>query len=659
MTIRKVAPYGSWASPITVDLLLKGTARMRNQMVRWDGDDLYWSELRPSEAGRIVVCRCSPDGAITDVTPAGFNARTRVHEYGGGHFAVSGGTVWFINFADQRLYRQDRGGTPQPITQGVDVRHADMAVDDRRARLYAVREDHATAGQEPVNSIVSIDWNGEGDAITIAVGNDFYSSPKLSSDGGRLAWTTWNHPNMPWDGTELWVSELDREGRVISSRKMAGGESESILQPEWSPSGELYFISDRSDSWNLYREWGDGDEPVCSRAAEFGAPQWYFGMRFYAFASPDEIVCLYSERGGTRLGRIDLKGGGLQPVELLYTGLNSLQTNGRKAAMFAASPALAERVLTIDLETGAQEVVKVSNPAHIDPGYLSLPQSIEFPTEGGLTAHAAYYPPKSRDSGGPPDEKPPLVVRCHGGPTGSAGPGYTFEYQYWTSRGFAVVDVDYGGSAGYGRAYRMRLNGNWGVVDVDDCINAARFLVAQGLADKNRVWITGGSAGGFTALLSLTKRDFYNSGASHYGIGDLELFVKETHKFESHYMETLVGQYPERADVYRDRSAIRFADNLNCPVILFQGLEDKIVPPSQAEEFVAVCRKKKLPYAYVAFEGEQHGFRQEKNIRRSIEAELYFVSRIFGFAIADSIEPVEIENFEGRAPGPLAYRFDR
>jgi dipeptidyl aminopeptidase/acylaminoacyl peptidase len=659
VTTRKVAPYGSWASPITVDLLLKGTARMRNQMVRWDGDDLYWSELRPSEAGRIVVCRRSPDGAITDVTPAGFNARTRVHEYGGGHFAVSGGTVWFINFADQRLYRQDRGGTPQPITQGVDVRHADMAVDDRRARLYAVREDHATAGQEPVNSIVSIDWNGEGDAITIAAGNDFYSSPKLSSDGGRLAWTTWNHPNMPWDGTELWVSELDREGRVISSRKMAGGESESILQPEWSPSGELYFISDRSDSWNLYREWGDGDEPVCSRAAEFGAPQWYFGMRFYAFAGPDEIVCLYSERGGTRLGRIDLKGGGLQPVELLYTGLNSLQTNGRKAAMFAASPALAERVLTIDLETGAQEVVKVSNPAHIDPGYLSLPQSIEFPTEGGLTAHAAYYPPKSRDSGGPPDEKPPLVVRCHGGPTGSAGPGYTFEYQYWTSRGFAVVDVDYGGSAGYGRAYRMRLNGNWGVVDVDDCINAARFLVAQGLADKNRVWITGGSAGGFTALLSLTKRDFYNSGASHYGIGDLELFVKETHKFESHYMETLVGQYPERADVYRDRSAIRFADNLNCPVILFQGLEDKIVPPSQAEEFVAVCRKKRLPYAYVAFEGEQHGFRQEKNIRRSIEAELYFVSRIFGFAIADSIEPVEIENFEGRAPGPLAYRFDR
>ena len=657
MTARKSVPYGSWASPITFDLLLKGTARMRNQMVRWDGEDLYWSELRPSEAGRIVVCRRSENGAITDVTPAGFNARTRVHEYGGGHFVVSGGTVWFTNFADQRLYRQDREGTPHPITQAADVRHADMAVDNRRGRLYAVREDHTTGAREPVNSIVSIDWNGEGDAITIASGNDFYSSPKLSSDGGRVAWITWNHPNMPWDGTELWVGELDRDGRVASSRKVAGGESESILQPEWSPSGELYFVSDRSDWWNLYRAWGDGDEPVCPRAAEFGAPQWYFGMRFYAFAGPDEIVCLYSERGGTRLGRIDLKAGTLHAVELLYTGLNSLQTNRRKAALFAGSSALAERVLTIDLETGAQEVVKVSNPAHIDPGYLSLPHSIEFPTEGGRTAHAAYYPPKSRVSEGPADEKPPLMVRCHGGPTGSAGPGYPFEYQYWTSRGFGVVDVDYGGSTGYGRAYRMRLNGNWGVVDVDDCINAARFLVAQGLADKNRVWITGGSAGGFTALLSLTRRDFYNAGASHYGIGDLELFVKETHKFESRYMDRLVGPYPERADVYMDRSAVRFADNLRCPVILFQGLEDKIVPPSQAEEFVAVCKKKKLPYAYVAFEGEQHGFRQEKNIRRSIEGELYFVSQIFGFAIADPVEPVKIENFP--TTSPLAYRFDR
>jgi dipeptidyl aminopeptidase/acylaminoacyl peptidase len=642
---RNVAPYGSWASPITIDLLLKGAVQMRNQMVRWDGDDLYWSELRPDEAGQIVVCRRTASGEIADVTPPGFNARSRVHEYGGGHFAVEGGTVWFTNFADQRLYRQDGDEAPRPITAAADVRHADMVVDSGRGRLYAVREDHTTGASEPVNSIMSLDCEGADDAFTVAAGNDFYSSPKLSADGKRIAWTTWNHPNMPWDGSELWVGELDRTGHVMSSRKIAGGASESVLQPEWSPDGELYFISDRSDWWNLYRARGEGDEPICPRAAEFGAPQWVFGMRFYAFTGPNEIVCLYSEPGGTKLGRIDLNAGAMRQVELLYSGLSNVQTNGDKVAVFAASSTLAERVLTIDLESGAQEVVKVSNPAHLDSGNMSIPKAIEFPTEGGLTAHAFFYPPKNQGFEGPPDEKPPLMVRCHGGPTGSGGPTYTFEYQYWTSRGFAVVDVNYGGSSGYGRAYRTRLNGNWGVVDVDDCINAARHLVEQGVADGNRVSITGGSAGGFTVLLSLTKRDFYDAGASHFGIGDLELFIKETHKFEAHYCDTLVGPYPERADLYRDRSAVHFADNLKRPVILFQGLEDKIVPPSQAEEFVAVCKKKRLPHAYVAFEGEQHGFRKKENIRRSIEGEMFFLSRIFGFSTADEIEPVKIENF--------------
>ncbi len=630
---------------MTVDLLLKGTVQMRNQMLRWDGEDLYWSELRPDEAGRIVVCRRSKDGAISDVTPPGFNARTRVHEYGGGHFAVGDGTVWFSNYKDQRLYRHDAGANPRPITPAVDVRHADMVVDAHRGRLYAVREDHTARGHEPVNSIVSLDGNGETDAITVASGNDFYSSPKLSPDGSRVAWTTWNHPNMPWDGSELWTAELNRAGRVTSTSKVAGTTSESVLQPEWSPAGELYFLSDRSGWWNLYRSSGEGDEPLCPRSAEFGAPQWVFGMRFYAFAGPREIVCLYYEPGGTKLGRIDLDAGTMQPVELLYTSLNNVQASGRRAACFAGSATLAERVLTIDLDTGAQEVVRVSNAAHVDPGNLTIPKAIEFPTEGDLTAHAVYYPPKNKDFEASAGEKPPLVVHCHGGPTGSAGQTYAFEYQYWTSRGIGVVDVNYGGSAGYGRAYRTRLNGNWGVVDVDDCINAARYLVQQGLVDGERVSITGGSAGGYTALLSLTKRDFYNAGASHFGIGDLVLFIKETHKFEAHYTDTLVGPYPERADLYRDRSAVHFADNLKVPVILFQGLEDKVVPPSQAEEFVAVCQKKKLPYAYVPFEGEQHGFRQEKNIRRSIEGEMYFLSRIFGFEVADKIEPVKIVNF--------------
>lgn len=650
MTEPKVAPYGSWASPITPDLLLKGTVHMRNQMIRWDGEDLYWSELRPSEGGRIVVCHRGPDGSIADVTPAGFNARSRVHEYGGGHYAVKDGVVYFTNFKDQRLYRQEAGGAPRPITPDADIRHADMEVDAGRGRLLAVREDHTTGAQEAVNSIVSLDLHGERDAITIAGGNDFYSSPRLSPDGTRVSWLTWNHPNMPWDGTELWIGELDPAGKVTASRMVSGGRDESILAPEWAPGGNLYFVSDRNDWWNIYRARGEGDEPVCRRAAEFAAPPWSFGQRWYTFSAADELVCIYTEPSGAKLGRLDLSTGDLKPIELLYTGLHSLQVSGRRAAMFAGSATHADRVLLVDLETLAQEVVRVSNPAHIEPRYFSIARPVVFDTENGLTAHATYYPPRNDDYVAPPGEKPPLVVHCHGGPTAAAGQTYPFEYQYWTSRGIAVVDVNYGGSTGFGRAYRQRLNGQWGVVDVDDCINAARHLVAQGLVDRDRISITGGSAGGYTTLLSLTKRDFYNAGASHFGIGELELFVRETHKFESHYCDTLIGPYPERADLYRDRSAIHFADRMRCPVILFQGLEDKIVPPDQAEIFVEMCKAKKLPYAYVAFEGEQHGFRQDKNIRRSFEGELYFLSQIFGFDTADRIEPVKIENFKPR-PG--------
>ncbi len=639
------APYGSWASPVTPDVLLKGVVHMRNQMLRWDGDDLYWSELRPYEGGRIVVCRRKPDGTIADVTPPGFNARSRVHEYGGGHYAVKRGTVYFTNYRDQRLYRQDAGGTPRAISPEGDIRHADMVVDETRGLVIAVREDHTTGAPEAVNSLVAIDAEGRRDAITLASGNDFYSSPKLSHDGTRLAWQTWNHPHMPWDESEIWVGELDRDGHVVSSRKVAGGADESVLQPEWSPTGELYFVSDRNDWWNIYRARGEGDEPVYHREAEFGAPQWVFGQRFYDFASSDEMVCVFHDATGTKLGVIDLDTGQMHHIELLYTSLSSVQASGRKVALYAGSSTLPERVLVIDLDTLAQDIVKVSNATKLDPGFFSVPKPIEFPTEGGLTAHAVYYPPRNHDFEAPAGSKPPLIVHCHGGPTGSAGPTYPFQWQYWTSRGLAFVDVDYGGSSGYGRAYRQRLNGQWGVVDVDDCINAARYLVEQGLADPERVSITGGSAGGYTVLLSLSKRDFYNAGASHFGIGDLVLFIQETHKFESHYCDTLVGRYPEQADVYRDRSAINFANDLGCPVILFQGLEDKIVPPSQAETFVEVCRAKGLPYAYVPFEGEQHGFRQEKNIRRAIEGELYFLSRVFGFEPSDAIEPVEIENF--------------
>ncbi len=641
--MKKIAPFGSWSSPISIDLLLKG--EMRLSASRWDGADLYWIEGRPDEEGRQVIVRRSADGAIADVTERGFNARTRVHEYGGGDYAVSGGTVWFTNFDDQRVYRQDPGEAPRPISPEGDVRHADLTVDAPHQRILAVREDHSRAGEEPVNTLVALNVNGEREVIVLASGNDFYSSPRLSPDGRRLAWLTWNHPNMPWDGTELWVGELDADGAMSSARKVAGGPSESICQPEWGPKGELYFISDRTGWWNLYCARGHRDEALCRADEEFGGPQWVFGRSHYQVLDENEILCVHSPSNVYKLSRLDLRTGVLSPVKLLYSYLDGVRVSGRKAVMFAASPTLSLRVLTVDLDTGGEEVVRATVTTHIDPNHFSIPKPIEFATEGGVTGHALYYPPRNADFDGPTGAKPPLVVHSHGGPTSAALPVYNLEYQYWTSRGFALVDVNYRGSTGYGREYRDMLRGEWGVADVDDCINAAQHLVDQGLADAEHVAITGGSAGGFTTLLALTKKDFFRSGASHFGVGDLESFRKQTHKFESRYLETLVGPYPERADLYRERSAVNFADHLSCPIILFQGLEDRVVPPDQSEEFVAACKAKKLPYAYIAFEGEQHGFRRAPNIRRSIDAEFYFYSRIFGFEPADAIEPVTIENF--------------
>ena len=647
-----IAPYGSWKSPITADLIVADSVGLGEVAI--DGDDVYWTEMRPSEGGRYVLVRRTPDEQVSDVTPPPFNARTTVHEYGGGAFAVADGVVYFSNFADQRLYRQDPDGQPRPLTPQVDLRYADGDVDHRRGRMVCIREDHTARGGEAVNTPVTLDLDTGGPGEVIVSGNDFYAFPRLSPDGSRLAWITWNHPHMPWDGAELWVADVNGDGSLSHQKRVPGAADDAITQPVWSPEGVLYFISDRTGWWNIYR-WREGRgcsglaeavEPLCALEAEFGVPQWGLGASTYGFASERRIICAYNTQGAWQFAELDTETGDLKTVPTPFTEIarGGLKVAPDRVVFSAGSPTMAIAVVHHDLESGQTGTLRSSRDVAVDGGYLSTPEAIEFPTEDGLTAHAFFYPPMNKDHAGPSDERPPLLVMSHGGPTGATSSTLSLSVQFWTSRGIAVVDVNYGGSTGYGTAYRRRLNGRWGIVDVDDCVNAARYLKRRGSVDGERLMIRGGSAGGFTTLVALTMRDVFKAGASYYGLSELEVFATDTHKFESRYLDTMIGPYPERKDLYYERSAINHTDGLSCPLIMFQGLEDKIVPPNQAELMLDALRTKGLPVAYVPFEGEQHGFRKSENIKRSLEAELYFYSRVFGFELADAIEPVDIEN---------------
>ncbi len=643
----RIRPYGSWKSPITSDLIVSGSIGLNQPLL--DDGDTYWIEMRPTESGRSVIVKCDSAGVISDITPPPFNARTRAHEYGGGDYAVHQGNVYFSNFADQRLYVKRTGDEPIPITPDVsasELRYADAIVDPFRQRLICVREDHTAEGREAVNSLVSLDLRKNLDSgQVLASGSDFYSGPRLSPDGSRLAWLTWNHPNMPWDGTELWTAKIGDDGLLQQAEQVAGGLNESVFQPEWSPDGTLYFVSDRTGWWNLYRVDDAGDiETVHEREAEFGMPQWGFGMSTYAFESADRVVCNYIENGISHLASIDTRTKQLTPLETPYTDIRYVRAKFGEVIMRAASPTEAAAIVKLDLKTGSLEVLRRSHNLEIEPGYFSVPQPIEFPTEDGLTAHAFFYPPANRDFRAPEGELPPLLVQSHGGPTAAATTASSLSIQYWTSRGIAVLDVNYGGSTGFGRDYRERLKGNWGIVDVDDCANGAGYLVQQGQVDGDRLMITGGSAGGYTTLCALTFRRTFNAGASHYGVSDAEALAKETHKFESRYLDGLMGPYPAKREIYYERSPINFTERLSCPAIFFQGLEDKVVPPNQAEMMVDALRAKGIPVAYIPFEGEQHGFRQAKNIKRALDGELYFYSRVFGFELAEPVEPVAIEN---------------
>ncbi len=638
--------YGTWHSPISAGLIASDAVGLGEP--RLDDHDCYWLEQRPTEGGRNVLVRRGVDGINRAVTPAGFNVRTRVHEYGGGAYAVAAGNVFFANCADQRVYRQSRDGDVRPLTPAVALRYADFAVDATRQRLIAVREDHRDFDAEPINTLVSLDWrtalaNADGGRVLVG-GDDFYSSPRLSPDGSQLAWLSWNHPDMPWDSTTLWLARIADDGGLHEHVRIAGGPAESVCQPEWSPDGVLHYISDRSGWWNLYRWQRGAGHALCEYAADFAMPHWVFAQSSYAFLGVDTLLCTYTENGSWRLARLTIASGVLTPLTTAYSEFHGLRAHAASVVCGVGAPPRGPARARLGPAPGTTDVLRRASHDTPAPDILSMPQAITYPSANGRTAQALYYPPRNSACLAPPDGRPPLIVRGHGGPTSMASTALNLGIQYWTSRGFAVLDVNYTGSSGFGRAYRDALNGQWGVADVEDCVYGARHLVAQGLADATRLAIRGGSAGGYTALCALTFHAVFQAGASLYGVSDLEALARDTHKFESRYLDRLVGPYPAQRALYRARSPIDHVEQLNAPVIFLQGSEDKVVPPDQARRLVDALRDKGLPVAYLLFEGEGHGFRQAANITHALEAELYFYGKVFGFTPADPLPPVVIDN---------------
>ncbi|KAI8473651.1 MAG: Alpha/Beta hydrolase protein [Monoraphidium minutum] len=677
----KQAPLGDWASPISSELITSRTLGLASPTVLADGT-VTWAELRPSEGGRNVIVARPPGGAAADVSPApdsGVNVRTRVHEYGGGeHLVLPDGRLVFTNFSDQRVYVQPlAGGAPPALltAEGSGQRFADYCWDSTRNRLLAVCEDHSDSSKEAVNFLAAVDL-ASGAVARLAGGRDFYAAPRLSRDGGRVAWVQWDHPAMPWDATQLVVADVLLDGTLGEHRVVAGGAAEAPQQPQWAEDGSLYFVTDKEEWWNLYRMAPSGEvTPVLPMAAEFGSPPWTLGLRTYAplpTSDPSRPMLLagYSDpkAAGANLGVVDVAASRLHPLDCGLTAtrggyqISVSEVGGDLAvAVAAGSPTRANAVMMLKAKgveglmaskPGDWEVVKASTDMELDAGYLSSPTAVEFPTTGGRTAYMNFYPPNNKDFELPPGQLPALLVKIHGGPTSSASTLLNFSYQFWTSRGYAIADVNYGGSTGFGRTYRERLKGNWGIVDVDDCCNAARHLAAQGLVDEKRLCIDGGSAGGYTTLACLAFRDVFSAGASHYGVADAELLAAHTHKFESRYLDGLMGPYPAAKAVYVERSPIHAAANIKAPVALFQGDEDKVVPPEQAEVMHRALLGNGLPTALVMYKGEQHGFRSAAAIRSALEGEWYFYGKVLGFnaAYSPDLQPITIDNL----PAPAA-----
>jgi len=639
----RVAPYGTWTSPIAATELTRSAVRIGD--LRTSAGRVYWWESRPQRGGRYVLVTPDGRGGVRELTPDGFNVRTRVHEYGGSPYTVVGDTVYFSHWSDQRLYVHVPGSAPKALTpQG--YRYADCVVDPGGARLYCVREDHTQPG-EAQNALVAVPVGGGSAGQVLYSGSDFVAYPRVSPDGTRLAWISWNHPNMPWDTTTLHVADLSPEG-LRNVRTVAGGEDESVLEPNWDADGTLYFVSDRSDWWNLYRWKGDAAQPVAPMQAEFAAPLWSLGQANYALTGRGQAVVRYSENAIDRLAVLDLASGRLRALDLPYTTLDSVQLlSSQTAYAIGASGTMGEAVIAVDLASGQHQIVHAPDDMKLPAALVSIGEPIEFPTAHGRTAHAFFYAPRNPAFEAPAGQKPPLLVKVHGGPTGHAQAMLDVGLQYWTSRGFAVVDVNYGGSSGYGRKYRERLNGQWGITDVEDVVAVVCYLAQSGRIDPQRAAIRGGSAGGYTTLAALAFENVFKAGANYYGVSDLEMLARETHKFESRYLDRLVAPLPQGKAVYVARSPLHHLDGFNEPLITFQGKEDRVVPPSQSRAIVDALRAKGVPVAYLEFDGEQHGFRKAENIVRATEAELAFYGRVFGFTPAGNLPEVHIDNLPG------------
>lgn len=644
----RTAPYGTWRSPISAELVSAAGVALSTPWLE-DGS-VYWLERRPTEGGRSVLMHVAPFSDPVEVTPPEFDIRNTVHEYGGGSYLVHGGTVFLSHFADQRLYRQEPGAEPVPITSesGGRDRYADGRVTPDGRWLICVRERHPDPDDPSgvTNELVAIPPDGSAQPLAIRSGRDFYSTPRISLDGSMLCWLEWDLPWMPWDGCDVAVAELAEDGTLRNVRAVAGraGE-ESIFQPAWSPAGDLHFASDRTGWWNLYRVRDGEVEALHPAEAEFGWPQWQFGMATYGFLADGRIACIWEREGVEHVAVLDPESGELIDLDVPQTALRPwLDVEGDRVVFVGGGPSIPDQVVVLDVTARSIDVLRSSSSLDVEEAFFSVPRQIEFPTEGAVTAFAHFYPPRHREVSGADGERPPLIVMSHGGPTAEATPGFSLDTQFWTSRGFAVVDVNYGGSTGFGRAFRQRLNGNWGIVDTADCIAAARWLAEEGEVDGDRLLITGGSAGGYTTLCALTMHDVFAAGTSYFGLADLESFVTGgTHKFESRYLFSLIGPYPEEAERYRSRSPINFTDGISCPMLLLQGAEDRVVPPAQAEIMVDALKRKELPYAYMVFEGEQHGFRKAESNQRALEAELSFYAQVLGFE-RDDVPTLHIEN---------------